>query len=240
MTVNQQTVEETKQQIRVLVNEIAALGKAGVPAEEYYPQFLQRVITALAAVGGAIWLLDEDRNLRLQYQINMGESLQDEGTDDSMRHSRLMRRVAGTGQSLLVPPFSGTADSEAEGNPTKYLLVLAPLSQDKKVDGLIEVFQRPDAAPATQQGYLRFLQQMSELAGEWLRNERLAHFSDRQVLWQQADTFARLCHESLDLKETAYMRPRQRGNPEGAQVQGRIDQRPRHDRKPFEHCRRTE
>jgi hypothetical protein len=205
MTVNQQTVEETKQQIRVLVNEIASLGKAGTPAEEYYPQFLQRVITALAAVGGAVWLLDEDRNLRLQYQINMSESLREEEGEDAKRHTRLMRRVAGTGQSLLVPPYSGTADSEAEGNPTKYLLVLAPLSHDKKVDGLIEVFQRPDAAPATQQGYLRFLQQMAELAAEWLRNERLAHFSDRQVLWQQADTFARACHESLDLKETAYI-----------------------------------
>ncbi|XZE53664.1 efflux RND transporter periplasmic adaptor subunit [Planctomycetaceae bacterium SH139] len=205
MTVNQQTVEETKKQIRVLVNEIAALGKSGVPAEEYYPQFLQRVVTALAAVGGAIWLLDDDRNVRLQYQINMSDALLDEQGDDALRHRRLVRRVASANQSLLVPPYSGTTDGEAEGNPSKYLLVLTPLSHDKKVDGLIEVFQRPEAAPATQQGYLRFLQQMSELAGEWIKNERLAHFSDRQVLWQQADTFARLSHESLDLKETAYI-----------------------------------
>src|SRR6056297_520397 len=205
MTVNQQTVEETKKQIRVLVNEIAALGKSGVPAEEYYPQFLQRVVTALAAVGGAIWLLDDDRNVRLQYQINMADSLLDEQGDDAMRHRRLVRRVASANQSLLVPPYSGTTDGEAEGNPSRYLLVLTPLSHDKKVDGLIEVFQRPEAAPATQQGYLRFLQQMAELGGEWIKNERLAHFSDRQVLWQQADTFARLSHESLDLKETAYI-----------------------------------
>lgn len=205
MTVNQQTVEETKKQIRVLVNEIAALGKSGVPAEEYYPQFLQRVVTALAAVGGAVWLFDEDQNLRLQYQINMSDTLLDEEGEDAQRHRRLIKRVTAANQSLLVPPYSGTADNEAEGNPTKYLLVLSPLSHDKQIDGLIEIFQRPEAAPATQQGYLRFLKQMAELAGEWIKNQRLATFSDRQVLWQQADTFARLSHESLDLKETCYI-----------------------------------
>ena len=53
MSVNQQTVEETKQQIRGLVNEIAALSKSGATAEEFYPELLQRIVTALAAAGGA-------------------------------------------------------------------------------------------------------------------------------------------------------------------------------------------
>ena len=69
MSVNQQTVEETKAQIRGLVNEIATLAKSETTADEFYPELLSRIITALAAAGGAIWLLDEDRQLRLQYQI---------------------------------------------------------------------------------------------------------------------------------------------------------------------------
>jgi multidrug efflux pump subunit AcrA (membrane-fusion protein) len=205
MTVNQQTVEETKQQIRGLVNEIAALAKSGATAEEFYPEFLQRIVTALAAAGGAVWLLDEDRQLRLQYQINAEPTVLAGDGEDSMRHSRLIRRVAQTGQSLLVPPYSGTTDGDAEGNPTRYLLVLAPLKHDGNADGLIEVFQRPDTAPETQKGYVRFLQQMCELAADWLRSQKLRLFTDRQVLWQQADSFARAAHESLDLRETAYI-----------------------------------
>jgi multidrug efflux pump subunit AcrA (membrane-fusion protein) len=205
MTVNQQTVEETKQQIRGLVNEIAALAKSGATAEEFYPEFLQRIVTALAAAGGAVWLLDEDRQLRLQYQINAEPTVLAGDGEDSMRHSRLIRRVAQTGQSLLVPPYSGTTDGDAEGNPTRYLLVLAPLKHDGNADGLIEVFQRPDTAPETQKGYVRFLQQMCELAADWLRSQKLRLFTDRQVLWQQADSFARAAHESLDIKETAYI-----------------------------------
>lgn len=205
MSVNQQTVEETKAQIRGLVNEIAQLAKSGATAEEFYPELLSRIITALAAAGGAIWLLDEDHQLKLQYQINAEPSILAEDSDDAERHRRLIQRVANAGQSLLVPPYSGTTDGDAEGNPTRYLLCLGALTHDGQQDGLIEVFQRPDTAPDTQRGYLRFLQQMCELATEWLRSKKLRTLGDRQTLWQQADSFARASHESLDLKETAYI-----------------------------------
>ncbi|MFK8110790.1 MAG: efflux RND transporter periplasmic adaptor subunit [Rubripirellula sp.] len=205
MSVNQQTVEETKAQIRSLVNEIAQLAKSGATAEEFYPELLGRIITALAAAGGAIWILDEDRQLRLQYQINAEPSILSDDSDDAMRHQRLIQRVANSGQSLLVPPYSGTTDGDAEGNPTRYLLCLGALKHDGQQDGLIEIFQRPDTAPDTQRGYLRFLQQMCELASEWLRSQKLRSLGDRQLLWQQADSFARASHESLDLKETAFI-----------------------------------
>ncbi len=137
MSVNHQTVEETKAQIRGLVNEIAQLAKSGAPAAEFYPELLTRVITALAAAGGAVWLLDEDRQLRLHYQINAEPSildLDDQANDDAVRHARLITRVAAAGQSLLVPPYSGTTDGDAEGNPTRYLLCLGACSMtDKKM-----------------------------------------------------------------------------------------------------------
>ena len=83
--------------------------------------------------------------------------------------------------------------------------MLGSLQHDERQDGLIEVFQRPDTAPDTQKGYLRFVQQMCDLAAEWLRGQTLRTLGDRQTLWQQADAFARATHESLDLKETAYI-----------------------------------
>lgn len=205
MAANQQTIEDTKAQIRGLVNEIAALAKGGATAEEFYPELLSKIITALAAPGGAIWLLDDDRQLNLQYQINAEPSLLHNDSDDARRHTRLIQRVANAGQSLLVPPYSGTTDGDAEGNPTRFLLVLGSLSHDGHRDGLIEIFQRPDTAPDTQRGYLRFLEQMCGLAAEWLRSQKLRTLGDRQVLWQQSDSFARSAHESLELQETAYI-----------------------------------
>ena len=100
--------------------------------------------------------------------------------------------------------MSGGEGEDAGGNPTGYLLVLAPLASDGVIEGVIEVFQRPDSQPATQRGYLRFLIQMCELAGEWLKSRKLKHFSNRHSLWAQADQFARMVHENLDVRETAY------------------------------------
>ena len=203
-SVNAQTVEQTKQQIRSLVGEIAQLSKSDVEAEEYYAAFMQRVVSALAAVGGAVWLLGEATRPELAYQINLSESLLRPGSEDATRHLRLLHHIARTGEPQLVPPMSGGEGEEAGGNPTSYLLVLAPLVSDGTMEGVIEVFQRADSQPATQRGYLRFLIQMCELAGEWLKSRKLEHFSNRHSLWAQADQFSRMVHENLDVRETAY------------------------------------
>ncbi len=202
---NSQTVEQTKQQIRSLVAEIAQLSKSDVGSEEYHAAFMQRVVSALAAVGGAVWMLGESRRPELAYQINLSEALLDPTSDDTARHLRLLGQIVQAGQPQLVPPFSGAEGESSAANPTRYLLVLAPLIADGRVEGVIEVFQRPDSQPATQRGYLRFLVQMCELAAEWLKSRKLRHFSDRHSLWAQADQFARMVHENLDVRETSYM-----------------------------------
>ncbi len=203
-SVNAQTVEQTKQQIRSLVSEIAQLSKSDVSAEEYYAAFMQRIVSALAAVGGAVWILGESRHPELTYQINLSETLLNPSSDEADRHIRLLNHVARSAEPKLIPPQSGTGDEAGGGNPTRYLLVLAPLVADGKVEGVVEIFQRPDSQPATQRGYLRFLIQMCELAGEWLKSRKLKHFSDRHSLWAQADQFSRMVHENLDVRETAY------------------------------------
>ena len=73
--VNADTIEQTKQQIRGLVSEIAQLSKSDLGPEEYYPAFLQRIVSALAAIGGAVWVIRDGRRLDLAYQIKMSETL---------------------------------------------------------------------------------------------------------------------------------------------------------------------
>jgi len=199
-----QLVEQTKQQIRSLVGEIAQLTKTEISPEEFYSEFLGRVVSALAAVGGAVWTTNQDRQLALQYQINLQETRLRESEEDQAQHGRLLYKVLSTGEGMLVPPHSGSADGQEAGNPTDFLLVFGLLKTDLETLGVVEIFQRGDAALSAQKGYLRFISQMCELAADFLKSHQLRHFSDRQVLWTQLEDFTRVVHASLDPRETAY------------------------------------
>lgn len=203
-SVSPKSIEDTKRQIRGLVNEIAQLSKSDLPPEQYYAEFLPRIVQALAAVGGAVWIVGEGGRLELAYQINISRSLVDPAAEDAVRHVQLLGQVIQTGEPRLVSPQSGTGGEMGAGNPTNYLLVLSPMKSENHVEGILEVFQRPDVQPASQRGYLQFVVQMCELAGDWLRNQKLRQYSDRQSLWVKADRFSRLIHENLSPRDTAY------------------------------------
>jgi len=198
-------IEETKQQIRVLVQEIAQISKSELAPEQFYSELLPRVVSALAAIGGVVWTMGDQGRLSLQYQVNLQQTrLPESDEEQQVSHARLLHKVMTTGESLVIPPHSGAEDGEQGSNPTDYLLVLGALKTELEVIGVLEIFQRPEPGPAIQKGYLRFVQQMCDLAGEFLKSRQLRHFSDRQVLWTQLEEFARQVHASLHPRDTAY------------------------------------
>lgn len=203
-SVDAATIEQTKQQIRGLVQQIAQLSRSDLEPEKFYAEVLQKIVSALAAVGGAVWTLTPDKRLKLDYQINIDRALLDTESEGAQRHLRMLQHVIQSGEAQLAAPQSGGTEPNSPGNPTDALLVLAPMLTDDSVEGVLEVFQRPDSQPQSQQGYLRFLIQMSQLVGDWLKSRKLRTFSDRQSLWAQIDRFAKEAHNSLELRETAY------------------------------------
>jgi len=200
--VDQRLVEETQQQIRILVSEIVELSKRNISETEFYEGFTARCVTALSSIGGAVWL-KERNSLSLEHQINLAKTdLATEGPS-AFQHDRLLKRLFAAGEATTVLPATINT-SDDSGNPTTSLLVVAPIKVDGQTHGLIEIFQRPNAGPVTQRGYLRFLMQMAEIAGDFHKNRRLRQLDERQNLWSRLDQFLNCIHQSLDIKETAY------------------------------------
>ena len=205
-SVDSELVNQTKKQIRNLVSEIANLAKAETPVNEFFEGFLNRTTSALASVGGAIWLEQQGAsNLELKYHINLHNTSLATDQTAQMRHSVLLANLQQSGEPTLIPPHSGSSDPNQAGNPTEYLLIIGPLKIDEKVVGLVEILQRPGAGPTTQRGYLRFLTQMCDIASDYLKTQHIRTFSDQQNLWQQVEQFIRLVHQGLDPAQTAYV-----------------------------------
>src|SRR5205823_435657 len=91
------------------------------------------------------------------------------------------------------------------GNPTDYMILVAPILVDKQVAGLVEVWQDADRNPQAQEGFLRFITQMAELASSYTRNHQLRQMVGQQALWTQLEAFARQIHGSLNPMEVAYL-----------------------------------
>ncbi len=199
-------VERTKQHIKELVGEITQLSQSDMPAEEFYAQFLQRVVAAVAGVGGVVWKVGETGGLALQCQVNLRESGLTEVEKEKMtEHSRLLYKALKHPEGLTTPPYtSSEEEAGVTGNPTGCILLLQPLITEVETVGLVEIFQRAEVTANTLSGYQRFLRQMSELAVEFLRTGQLRNLADRQLLWNRVEEFVKTIHESLDPYQTAY------------------------------------
>ncbi|MCL2306221.1 MAG: HlyD family efflux transporter periplasmic adaptor subunit [Planctomycetaceae bacterium] len=198
-------VEQTRLQIRAMVNEITQLSKLDVPPEEFHSEVLPKIVTALAAVGGALWTIDDRGVLSLGYQVNMQELRLGESEEGAKKHSRLLYKMLQTKEDgTLVMPRSGFEGSDEAGNPTDYLLVFAPVRTELETVGLIEIAQRADTGPVAQKGYVKFLGQMGGVVADYYKNRQLRNFGERQHLWTLLEEFTRTIHKTLDLRETAY------------------------------------
>ncbi len=197
-------VQQTRIQIRGLVQEIAQLAQSDCTTEDFFEGFLTRVTSALASLGGAIWMVDDQEQIQLQYQINLEKTGIAESEEGQVQHHLLLKKILQQPEPNLIPPSSGGVDSDEAGNPCESLLVVAPLLIDGQVAGIVEIFQRAGAGPTTQRGYLRFLAQMCDLASDFLKNRRIRQFQDQQKLWNRLENFIRSIHRSLDSKQTLF------------------------------------
>jgi multidrug resistance efflux pump len=204
-SIDKTLVEQTRQQIRVLAGEISDLAKSDCTADDFHEGFLTRTTSALASVGGAIWIQNEDGSISLRYQINLKQTGLHEDQDAQLLHHRLLSRLIDRGEPALIGPHSSfNTDENESGNPTDFLLVVGPLQVDNQTVGLVEIFQRPDTGPNTQQGYLKFVSQMSVTAGNFLASQKIRGFAAQQQMWQQLEQFIAAVHEGLNKKQTVY------------------------------------
>lgn len=186
-------VQQTKDQIRVIVQSIASLANSIVEPRVFADNALTKVLQAMGAIGAGLWQRMPDSSWRLVSGVNLPQALVSDTTyelkhesnrDPSVAHRLILDAVAGERQPILIPPGDVLLQRDRPTNPTSDLLMYAPLTtNEKQSDYWLQVVQSPSGGPSSQRGYLRFVAQMADLFGDYFRTYRLRIFErDREYL----------------------------------------------------------
>ena len=200
-----EVVEQSKHQIRTAMAEVAELAGSDINPQEFYEGFLARLISTLAAAGGAVWTIRPDGT---SFDIPTESFLPRTGLPHDAGARRLradcLGRVFNSGEAVLVQPGARFDDAAGGGNPTPYLMVQAQLRSKRKAYGVVEILQWPGDSSDVEYGYLQFVMQMCELAVEYLTAREVVGLTERETLWTRFEQFGHAVHQSLELQETTY------------------------------------
>jgi len=206
-TVDPYSVEEARQQIRALVAEIEQLSRSDMAETDFFRSLLDRVLEAMGAVAGLVWLVGEQGKVEPICHAGMHSIGMSESPESQAVHGKLVQSLLASTTSLLVPPRADLTSPDGNllaSNPTDLLVVAAPISRVGVPAGLLEVFHQPNQ-PEVERGYQMFLEQVSAVAGGYLERRQLRTLDAQQTTLAQVDRFSRAVHETLDPIATAFV-----------------------------------
>ncbi len=185
--VTERLVTETRREISEIIREIAVAARSDRTSNEFFGLLVDRIQRAMAAEGVLIWYVtDQIRCVRGLGRLT-SESIP---TESAATHQRLLAEVVSEGLPVVVPATPGATDPGVPANPMHVPVALVPIELEPSADGpsyLLEVFLESDCGVATQRGYLRFVAQIADLAGEFLRSDQLRSLRRSQSLAANID-----------------------------------------------------
>lgn len=207
---SEQKIEQIRRQINRLFEEVTQLSEQDLEPATFYAEFLQRVLSGVAAPAGAVWVRTTQGHLQLQYQVNLQMVGLDKSEAGRQQHDELLRQSVVQGQPKMIAPHSGHAGPDGSpttgpGNPTEFVILIAPMMVEREVVGLLEIWQDPRHSAEAMPGFLEFMKRMAGLASTYTRNTQLRRMVGQQQVWTQLEAFARQVHASLNPTEVSYV-----------------------------------
>ena len=179
-------VNEVRREITEIIREVAQAASEDKPEGQFLNFVADRVLRAMAAEGVVIWGVPSATMPTHTYNAvaRIGR-ITDRSLDElsARAHQRLLTEVGAEQQPVVVPPTAEAAAEDEPANPSEVAVAIVPIQSDpttNETSHLIEVFLEPECGVATQRGYLRFVAQMADLTGEFLRKSRFRQLRRRQ------------------------------------------------------------
>lgn len=195
-----ENLKKVRERVMQLAREIEQMSGQDLAPPLFFQEFLVRVVTAIGARAGAVWLVDESNRLGLVAQVNLEQTGLRERPGALAMNEKLIVDVLQTGEARTL-----THGGEAQ-LPTEHVLVLSALHKEKKCVGVVELFQRPDVPVKAQSGYMQFLEQMCGYGSRFIEGKR-RNVGDQADLknqfWTDFEQFSLRLQRSLVEQEVA-------------------------------------
>jgi multidrug efflux pump subunit AcrA (membrane-fusion protein) len=199
-TAESDSVKQVRERIIQLAKEIEEHSRSNLPPDAFFNEFLRRVVGAVGARAGAVWLRNGSSKLNLFTDLNLKQTGFFEKTDAPTINQKLLDEVMSNGQACTHSPNDGSGVQV----PTNDLIVLASLQQQKQCVGVVEIFQRIDTPQQARPGFLQFVEQMCGYACRYLdRQASPKPQENKPKLTEQFEQFLLQLHRSLDVGEVA-------------------------------------
>jgi hypothetical protein len=192
--------DNIRERVLKMARQIEGLSRSNIPPEEFLPEFLKLLVSALGAQAGAVWMRDENNRLSLSHEFMLADTGFRDNPEAVSLNQQLLTNVIATGEAASYSPQDET-DLKL---PTNNLHVLAALQVDNEGVGVVQIFQRPDAPVDARAGFLQFVEQMCGYASRFLERRATAETARTPAeFWKDFEQFTLEMQRSLDVKEVA-------------------------------------
>lgn len=220
----EQSIEAARTRIQRLVEEIAALSKKELRSEEFFQQFLIRVVQATDARGGAVWLVgqrssDGKSEFQLAAEHELDSSL---FRSDEAQHAVLLRALletVKTRQPFIAPPeppapspgsleaqvaqLQGQQATPPGVNKTPFPFFHIPLLLKEQVLGVLQVWLQPYVTQPAYGEFISFLTSLATHVEQHLQSRRFGSLVVENQRLQHVLKFSSDIAGSLDALEVA-------------------------------------
>ncbi|MCP4783120.1 MAG: hypothetical protein GY903_25390 [Fuerstiella sp.] len=195
-----ENLRRVREKVMHLAREIEKMSGEDIPPNIFFQEFLNRVVTAIGAKGGAVWLLQDGGRLGLVAEVDLDQTGLKEIPGALQVNEKLLLDVLQTGEAKTLIHGQGV------DLPTEHVMVLSALHKEKDCVGVVQLFQRADVPEKARSGYMQFLEQMCGYASRYVEGKRRnASMTDdlKSQFWTDFEQFTLRIQRSLEEQEVA-------------------------------------
>ncbi len=222
-----------RDEVRKTLQQLKEMALTEKNFDQFCDTVLARVVKITGAHGALFWQIDADHSPKLTHQSGKhpSQTAKDVLSDENRQHTNAVLEVITKElpMGLTSESFTGPGDPtdpDAHHDETFLMLFTPVYNRTKKCCGTLELLQRGDISPQAQEGYLRFLTQISSLFQQWSEqqaedssvtttaaqrqqnepNEQSATTSALSTTstWSERLEYINETHSSIDQTETCY------------------------------------